>query len=638
MPRESEKRALPIRPKLFLTFAALCISPLLILSLINFRSGLKHADSSIRESLNDELANASWGFQTLLNERERDLQVLASGPAESYVVFIKRPVELQRDSGFGDPSLSELENHAVNETTQGVRRFFFDHPYCAEVALFGPDRRTLFVAQPASDALLGLRFRTKDFLPREVQPDESAWNVKGEVLCSMVSHPSLGEVLRCAAPVPGAMSYRNGGILVADLKLDLLLTAVVGTREASSSPDQTARSRITVLLGPTGNIVYHTNPAYEHQPVSSAMQSFASAAKSMTSGQTGSTFYVSTEGDKWIESHIPLGLAGLSLAVARNYTVATQPARRAGWLGIALSILFGLAGATLLTFLYQRRTQSLEHVKQSVAAIAKGELDQQLSLRSGDDLRPIADNVNLMTERLREQVAREAEAHQFQSFMKLSALLTHDLKNAIAGLSLMVSNIESNFDNPQFRADSMKALTSAADKLRGLVARLSNPVNTMSGEFKLPRPTDLVPLLQHVGEQIADPLSGTHEIDIRLPPTLVAMADGERIEKVMENLVLNAVEAMAGEPGKLTIEAGQVMGGKVFFSVSDTGEGMSPEFIQQRLFHPFATTKSSGVGLGLYTCREVVRANGGTIEVESTKGSGTTFRVMLASAPIKKRD
>jgi len=242
--------------------------------------------------------------------------------------------------------------------------------------------------------------------------------------------------------------------------------------------------------------------------------------------------------------------------------------------------------------------------------------------------------LNAMVTRLK-RYAREAEAQQFQSFAKLSAFLTHDLKNAIEGLSLMVGNMERHFDNPKFRADAMRALTAAANKLRGLVTQLSNPVNTLSGEFKLPRPTDLVPLLQRVLTQIAGPLRATHEIDTRLPSSLMALADSERIEKVMENLILNAIEAMSGKPGRLTVEAGVANGGKVFFSVSDTGAGMSPDFIQQRLFHPFATTKARGVGLGLYTCREVVRVNGGTIEVKSKAGSGTTFRVVLASAPIK---
>jgi signal transduction histidine kinase len=625
-----------MRPKLFLTFAVLCVSPLLILSLINFRSGLKNANSLIRSNLDDELADASWGFQTLLHERERELRALASGPVRSYVRFVKSPPP-DAAKFAANSSMSEWTLNAVYETKKGVGKLLFDQGYYADVACFAPDKRPLFLAEPSKSELQGLSFRTRDFLPGQVLPDESVWNAPEDaVLCSLASHPSFGEVLRCSTPVH-TLDETNflRGVLVADLRLDSLVAEVVRTRESSSSGDKAPSSRINVVLGPSGNIVYHTSTAYKHQPVGSAMPSFASAASSMTSGQTGSTLYVSAEGDQWLESHVPLKPPGLSLAVARNYSQATQPARRAGWLGIALSILFGLAGAVLLTILYQRKPQSLERVTQSVAAIAQGKLDQELLLRSSDDMRVLADNVNLMTERLREQLAREAEARQFESFIKLSALLTHDLKNAIEGLSLMVGNMERHFDNPKFRADAMRALTDATDKLRHIVSRLSIPVNTMSGEFKMPRPTDLVPLLQRVLARNVDPVRDTHQVEVKLPSSLMAMADGERIEKVMENLTLNAIEAMAGKRGTLTIEADLTDEGKAFFSISDTGVGISPEFIQQKLFRPFATSKVRGVGLGLYTCREVVRANGGVIEVESRVDSGTTFRVVLASAQIK---
>lgn len=127
----------------------------------------------------------------------------------------------------------------------------------------------------------------------------------------------------------------------------------------------------------------------------------------------------------------------------------------------------------------------------------------------------------------------------------------------------------------------------------------------------------------------------THEIAADLPESLFALADAERIEKVIENLILNALEAMAGKRGRLTVAAGVADSRKVFFSVTDTGPGISADFIKRRLFRPFATTKHSGVGLGLYTCREVVQAHGGAIEVESKEGSGTTFRVVLASAAIQ---
>jgi len=106
---------------------------------------------------------------------------------------------------------------------------------------------------------------------------------------------------------------------------------------------------------------------------------------------------------------------------------------------------------------------------------------------------------------------------------------------------------------------------------------------------------------------------------------------------VLENLVLNALEAMTEKGGTLTIEAGQTANGAAMFSVSDTGRGMSRQFIKTRLFRPFSTTKKTGIGLGLYTCREVINASGGSIEVDSVEGAGTTFRVVLPSIPHDRR-
>src|SRR4029079_12028622 len=104
-----------------------------------------------------------------------------------------------------------------------------------------------------------------------------------------------------------------------------------------------------------------------------------------------------------------------------------------------------------------------------------------------------------------------------------------------------------------------------------------------------------------------------------------------RVEEVLENLVLNALEAMTDKGGTLTIEAGHTPDGLPTFAVSDTGRGMSNTFIETRLFRPFATTKKTGIGLGLYTCREVITASGGSIEVDSVEGAGTTFTVVLTT-------
>ncbi|MBV9957867.1 MAG: hypothetical protein JO360_05565, partial [Acidobacteria bacterium] len=238
---------------------------------------------------------------------------------------------------------------------------------------------------------------------------------------------------------------------------------------------------------------------------------------------------------------------------------------------------------------------------------------------------------NIMTDRLREQIARETESRQFESFMRLSAMLTHDLKNAIASLSLLVSNMERQFHRAEFRADAMASLTEATNKLRGLVSKLSEPVQSLSSEHQMARPTDLVPVLRRVIEATVEPARATHEIQIELPQTLTATIEPDRMEKVFENLVINALEAMNNKSGRLAIAAGHTPHGEVFFSVRDTGPGMSEEFQRTKLFRAFATTKRRGVGLGLYTCREIVRAHRGHIDVESKRGSGTTFRVVLPS-------
>lgn len=311
-------------------------------------------------------------------------------------------------------------------------------------------------------------------------------------------------------------------------------------------------------------------------------------------------------------------------------------AHRNGRIGVVAALLLATLSGWLLSRRWGRQARGLERVREGVEAIAQGKLDHQFEL-SSDQLRPLANNLDLMTQQLREQLAREAETRQFQSFVRLSAVLTHDLKNAIEALSLTVGNMERHFDNPEFRADAMKSLTSCTNNLRSLVARLSNPVVTLSGEHKRPKPVDLVPMLRRVISLTAEPASGKHEIKIDLPEKLFALVDLERMEKVVENLVINAREAMTKQPGTIGIVAGTTQEGKPFFSISDTGEGMSPRFIKERLFHPFATTKKRGVGLGLYTCREVVVANGGSISVDSQEGAGSTFRVVLPSATIDQR-
>ena len=99
------------------------------------------------------------------------------------------------------------------------------------------------------------------------------------------------------------------------------------------------------------------------------------------------------------------------------------------------------------------------------------------------------------------------------------------------------------------------------------------------------------------------------------------------MQKVLLNLLLNANEAVAGQ-GEIQVATEQ-QDGWVSLSVRDNGCGMSPEFIEHSLFQPFHTTKSKGLGIGLFQSKKIVEAHHGRIEVESEEGKGSTFRVLL---------
>jgi signal transduction histidine kinase len=462
-----------------------------------------------------------------------------------------------------------------------------------------------------------------------VQPDPHVWDTQGNV--SLENPGSSGSTLEYSAPIHDARGTNNIGALVGVLDLENVFTNAARGLETKSS------GLMVMALDRSGKIVYHSDRSLKDLAVNQALPGFNSIANAMTSNEAGVREFKSPAGS-YLAAYSPVPQLNLAIAVARDRSALLSSAHKWGIAGLVLALLAAAAAAYVLEQHVKNRSRGIARVTEDVSAIAKGDVDRRIILQSSDDYRSLADNINVVTDQLRAQIAREEESRQFESFMRISAMLTHDLKNAIEGLSLTVGNMEKHFDNPQFRTDAMRGLTSATDKLKALVARLSRPMTSLSGEHKRPTNVDLVPIIQRVIATYAEPVRGKHSIVTRLPPSLLALADPVRVEEVLENLVLNALEAMADTGGTLTIEAGHTAKGSPTFAVSDTGRGMSRIFIETRLFRPFSTTKKSGIGLGLYTCREVIKASGGSIEVDSVEGAGTTFRVVLPSIPHDRRN
>ena len=504
---------------------------------------------------------------------------------------------------------------------------------------FDPAGQPLFrAAGEGAGAEAGPRFQTGDFIASTLRLDGRALTLaRPEALRSPVTQEPYGAGLRLTAPVLAAQAEATPhGALVAELRLAPLFAEADAGGDAAV-PEGAARFLLAVDPN-TGAVVYHTDETLVNQPLARVLPQLARLGERMSAEVDGADGYEARGGDRWVVAFRRVGGLSVSAAAAENYTRAAAGVRRAGRAGLLVALLAGLAAAALVSLVSTRASRSIGRVAEGAAAIARGELSGQAPLAASGETRALAESFNLMTERLREHIRREAETRQFESFMRLSAILTHDLKNAITGLSMLVSNMERHFDREEFRADAVASLREATERLKRVVARLSEPVKSLSGEYRRDaRPTDLVPLIRRVLSTNAPDASGLYRVEARLPDALVATVEPERIENVLENLVINAVEAMGATGGRLTVEAGQLDGGHVFFSVSDTGPGMSEEFVRTRLFRPFTTTKANGIGLGLYTCREVVEAHGGRLEVESRPGAGTRFRAVLPSALFAQR-
>ena len=226
----------------------------------------------------------------------------------------------------------------------------------------------------------------------------------------------------------------------------------------------------------------------------------------------------------------------------------------------------------------------------------------------------------LQRKKLSEKLLDLKEKEAFHSF---SAFVLHDLKNFISMLSLVVANADRNFDNPEFRKDMTTSIARTVEKMKNLMERLA----AFSGGPVLRR--ERVDLNRMLREQIAD-IKGSVRARIveeyRSVPTVAL--DVEEIGKVFRNLVINADESILDGKGEIRIRT-SVRNGKIAVSVADNGKGISREFLERNLFQLFSTTKESGFGIGLYQSRRIVDAHGGTIEVDSEVGKGSTFTVVL---------
>lgn len=214
------------------------------------------------------------------------------------------------------------------------------------------------------------------------------------------------------------------------------------------------------------------------------------------------------------------------------------------------------------------------------------------------------------------------EARKFDSFNRMSAFVVHDLKNLVAQLSLMLRNAERHRDNPEFQQDMLETVAHVESRMRGLMTQLQE-----KRSIDPARPVDLVPLLKSVCEGKRGQLPA---IDVRfeVDTETEVNAHPQRLERIIGHVVQNALDA-TDEDGKVAVTLGEAEGKVLSIVVQDTGCGMSADFLRERLSRPFQTTKTSGMGIGVFETRQYLNEIGGQLHFDSEVGKGTCVTITL---------
>lgn len=212
------------------------------------------------------------------------------------------------------------------------------------------------------------------------------------------------------------------------------------------------------------------------------------------------------------------------------------------------------------------------------------------------------------------------EVRKFDAFNKMSAFVVHDLKNIVTQLSLMLKNAKRLGANPEFQQDMLLTVENSLDRMRQLMLQLREGATPPGAAFGV----NLGTIMRRV--QAVAAARGRH-LELDLTSNVDTRGHEERLERIIGHIVQNAFDATA-PTGRVCLKLERA-GAQAKVVVTDTGHGMTEDFIRDRLFKPFQTTKQAGMGIGAYESYQYVQELGGKIEVQSKVNAGTAVTLLL---------
>jgi len=331
----------------------------------------------------------------------------------------------------------------------------------------------------------------------------------------------------------------------------------------------------------------------------------------------------------------PLG-ASLWEVVAVPHTLLAVVTGGVRWLTLGVAVLALLAALATALVLSGRIAGPVRELAARARAVGAGDLEHT-AVEASDEVGELAHAFASMTHELRTSRERLVQAERVAAWREMARRLAHELKNPIFPIQLSIETLRRALDQDGAQdAERFQSLfRESSDTILDELRSLRSIVEEFSQFARMPpprlAPTDLGELVERV-LALYRARAATVKIETALATGLPPVpADRDLLGRALGNLVANALEAMP-DGGTLAVKT-RAVGEGVALEVSDTGPGLTEEQ-RTRLFTPYYTTKKGGTGLGLAIVQGIVSDHGGRIQVESAPGVGTTFTLVLPSAPI----
>ena len=340
--------------------------------------------------------------------------------------------------------------------------------------------------------------------------------------------------------------------------------------------------------------------------------------------------------------------AGETIEVYRHLEAEADAFPNFYLLGYISLLLAAIVVALAVGIVAARRvTRRVVVLAEATRKVGRGDLNIEIPTDEADEVAELVDSFNTMVRDIRSSRDRIEYLQRIGAWQEVARRLAHEIKNPLTPIQLAVQEIHRKYDgdDPKFK----KTLDDAKSIVEEEVETLRRLVSEFSSFARLPVP-DVAPgelsALATEWTRTMDPAAmvlegmamGAIALDVHARESLPVMLDAQMLRRCVDNLVRNAVQAIAehGGDGHVVVETRRDDDDAIL-EVRDDGPGV-PEKMRERVFDPYYTTKSEGTGLGLAIVKKIVLEHGGSIACVSAPEGGACFRIRLplrAERPIK---